>query len=88
MAEEKGDFEIYQSGRYLTVTGSISNGTPKDIMDRPDVIKAVFNDIFGTANDKGGRRENTTKANMSVKNILEKAFDSKNGTAIRSLYEW
>lgn len=83
---KKGDFEIYQSGRYLTVTGNHINGTPKDIMDRPDVIKAVFNDIFGTANDKGAEEKTQPRANMSVKNILEKAFDSKNGTAIQSLY--
>lgn len=82
---KKGDFEIYQSGRYLTVTGNHINGTPKEIMDRPEVIEALYNEFFGTT-DKGTEEILQPQSNMDVTKILEKAFASKNGGTIQSLY--
>jgi len=83
---KKGDFEIYQSGRYLTVTGNHIKGTPKQIMNRSDIIDAVFNKIFGTTKDKGAEDKTQSRSNVSVTEILEKAFASKNGDKIRTLY--
>lgn len=83
---KNGDFEIYQSGRYLTVTGDHIKGTPKEITNRPDIIEAVFNDVFGTTKDKGGEEKKLLRTHMGVEDILQRAFTSKNGTAIRSLF--
>ena len=81
---KKGDFEIYQSGRYLTVTGDHIKGTPKEIMNRPDILDAVFSEIFGK--DKDAEEKTQLRSNMGVTDILEKAFASKSGEKIRKLY--
>lgn len=83
---KNGDFEIYQSGRYLTVTGDHIKGTPKEITNRPDVIEAVFNEVFGTTKDKGTEEKTQPRSNWGVTENLEKAFTSKSGEKIRKLY--
>jgi len=83
---KKGDFEIYQSGRYLTVTGYHIKGTPKVIMNRPVILEAVFSEIFGTTIDKGAEEKTQPRSNIGVTEILEKAFASKSGEKIRKLY--
>jgi len=83
---KKGDFEIYQSGRYLTVTGNHIAGTPANIMDRPDIIKSLFNEIFGTTKDKGAEEKTQPQSIFTVTEILEKAFASRTGEQIRKLY--
>ena len=80
-------FEIYESGRYLTVTGNRIAGTPTDIMSRPEAIAAVHKRIFSdtaTVQSKPGFVQPV--ANMSVTDTLEKAYRSKNGERIRVLY--
>ena len=83
---KKGDFEIYQSGRYLTVTGNHIAGTPTEIMNRPDIINAVHKQIFSDTIDKGKPVIFQPAANMSITDTLEKAYRSKNGDKIRALY--
>jgi len=83
---KKGDFEIYKSGRYLTITGNHILGTPKDILNRTDVINTVFHDVFGTDTDRGVLKRVQPTANINVRDVLEKAFISKNGAKIQSLY--
>lgn len=83
---KKGNFEIYQSGRYLTVTGNHIAGTPTNIMDRPDIIESVFNDIFGSKKDRDAGEKTQPHSNFNVTEILEKAFTSTTGEQIRKLY--
>jgi len=83
---KKGDFEIYQSGRYLTVTGNHIAGTPTKIMDRPDIIESVFNEIFGSKKDRDAGEKIQPQLNFNVTEILEKAYVSKTGEQIRKLY--
>ena len=41
-------FEIYELGRYLTITGNRIAGTPTDIMNRPEEINAFHKHYFGS----------------------------------------
>ena len=79
-------FEIYESGRYLTVTGNHIAGTPKEIMARPEAVAAIHKEIFGTTRDKGAEKKTPPGAFMNVGELIEKAFNSKNGDQIRALY--
>jgi len=62
---KKGDFECYQNGRYVTVTGQHVGGTPRTIERRQEQIEAVHRRIFGDgkakadgpAPDAGPRRQ-------------------------------
>lgn len=83
---KKGDFEIYESGRYLTVTGNHIVGTPKEIMSRPESVSAIHEEFFGTAKDKGAEDKAQIQGFMNVGELIEKAFASKNGNQIRALY--
>jgi putative DNA primase/helicase len=80
-------FEIYESGRYLTITGNRIAWTPTDVMSRPEAIATVHKRIFSDmATDKGKPEIVRPVANMSVTDTLEKAYRSKNGEKIRALY--
>ena len=69
-ARRIGKIEIYDSGRYFTLTGKHLEGTPKEIKCNQTAIDSFYNRIF-----------------KPTPSILEKAFNSKNGAAIKKLYE-
>lgn len=80
-------FEIYESGRYLTITGNRIAWTPTDVMSRPDAIATVHKRIFSdTATNKGKPEIVQPVVNLSVTDTLKKAYRSKNGEKIRALY--
>ncbi|MGA3207540.1 MAG: phage/plasmid primase, P4 family [Syntrophales bacterium] len=83
---KKGDIEIYESGRYLTVTGHRIQGTPPDIQERTDAVLALHRKIF---DDKGLDKtpEVMTRFCESIEARLQQAFASKTGDKIKPLYE-
>jgi putative DNA primase/helicase len=82
---KKGDFEIYQSGRYLTVTESYCRHTHQN-HGQTDIIESVFNEIFGSKKDRDAGEKIQPQLNFNVTEILEKAYVSKTGEQIRKLY--
>lgn len=42
-----GEVEIFDNGRYFTVTGRSLPGTPDDVQDRPDELLAVYDLVSG-----------------------------------------
>jgi len=85
---KKGSIEIYESGRYLTVTGHHILGTPVDIMNRSKEIKSFHAQHFGESEiNKGKANIAQTLKNTDYKDILQKAFDSKKGREIKDLYD-
>jgi putative DNA primase/helicase len=83
---KKGDFEIYKAARYVTLTGHHLPGTPTQIMERQAEIDAIFKEYFEPKEDKPKQEKTTPRANLNVKETLEKAFNSKNGEKIKELY--
>lgn len=51
---KKGRFEVYDSGRFLTVTGHHVPGTPATIEERTEALAAVHAEVFG---DRGGNAQ-------------------------------
>jgi primase-polymerase (primpol)-like protein len=58
----KGSFEIYGTGRYLTITGHHLPSTPTGVEERPEQIAAVWAGMFG----QDGRPDRAAKATSVV----------------------
>jgi hypothetical protein len=89
--------EIYASGRYFTVTGWHLEGTPQKINKRQTEIDSLFDHFFAGANGTHVTDEavashvNQVSGGMpspglSDAEVLQLAFDAKNGARIRALY--
>ena len=85
---KKNNFEIYDAGHYLTITGNRVEGTPGDIKECSEVIVALHKQIFGeTKEDKATDPNVQPASNLNVAERLERAFSSANGNKIKSLYD-
>lgn len=84
----KGQIEVYQSGRYVTVTGHTLDGLPRNIEPRQTEINAFYQAVFSTPEEP--RQEKKTRTGAPPphdwKPSLERAFASKHGAAIRRLW--
>jgi hypothetical protein len=83
----KGKIEIYSQGRYFTVTGNHLEGTPFAVETRQEELNKLHSEIFGN----GATKEDPKPVLNPVPNItddelLQKAFNSKNGRVIQQLY--
>jgi hypothetical protein len=88
---KKGNYENYQSGRYVTITGNRLNGTPPTIEHRQAELEAVHRRFWPPknathANDNAGRH-NGTSADLDDREIISRALAAKNGSKFRSLWE-
>ena len=86
--KRKGPIEIYQAGRYVTVTGHVLNGFPRTIEPRQMEIDAFYKQVFG-ASEKPPEQEKTVRTDSPPpdwQSLLEKAFQSKNGPEIQRLW--
>ena len=84
-----GNFECYESGRYLTITGAHLAGTPLTIEQRQDEMVAVHTKMFAERNKPRPTSTSRTDAqpiDLDDAALLEVAFSAKNGDKVRSLY--
>lgn len=86
--KRKGPIEIYQAGRYLTMTGHVVEGFPLTIEHRQQALDAFIQNVFGNTEKpiEGEKKAKTDTSNGNWKERLEKAFKSKNGAEIQRLY--
>ncbi len=90
----KGTVEMYQAGRYLTVTGQSVQDTPLPLSKDHDTLEAVYHLIFSqpeqTENTVVGvahRAEGRSPFSRTDAAVLEKAYTAKNGANFRRYYE-
>jgi hypothetical protein len=84
-----GNFECYDSGRYLTVTGNHLAGTPSSIERRQGEMDAVHAEMFAERDRpraNGKISPPSALPNLDDEEILHKAFNAKNGDAIWRLF--
>ena len=84
------DFECYESGRYLTVTGNHLPGTPMTIEHRQDELTAIHTEMFADRNKPRGSKVKVPAGpptDLADDALLEVAFAAKNGDKVRRLYE-
>ncbi len=82
--DEKAEIEIYDTARYLTITGHHFAGTPVTIEKRQAHIEALHADLFPAPRTKTAAP--SMPLSLTDNELLEKAFAAKNGGAIRALY--
>ena len=83
----KGPVEMYDSGRFLTVTGNVHNGLGTIVHDQK-AIDAVYKSVFGTdaVNAIGDTIVVKPTALVDDEELLEKAASAKNGAKFCKLY--
>ncbi len=86
---KKGNIEMYDTGRYLTMTGCHIPSTPKTIEPRKEAIEALHNRVFGKpkTEQSNPNRQNGTRLHLEDDVLLKKAFSAKNGDKIKRLYD-
>ena len=87
--KRKGNFEVYQSGRYSTMTGHIVEGFPRTIEYRQEALDAFYQEVFGSLKNPSEQEKPALKnAPTGDRNvILEKAFNSRSGDKIKRLWD-
>jgi primase/DNA polymerase family protein len=82
------DIEVYESGRYLTVTGRSFHAHPKLIANRQSQIEKFHAEAFpNTGLRPDGARPEAIELSQSDGELLEIAFRAKNGKSIKRLFD-
>jgi putative DNA primase/helicase len=82
----KGPLELYDSGRYFTMTGNHLPGTPPTIENRQAEIEALHNDVFGKPQAPQKNAPPGVALDLSDRELLDKALSADNGPKFAGLY--
>ena len=84
----KGCFEIYNAGRYLTVTGNHIPDYSSHIEDRQAVLDILYAETFPPKPPQAPRPARAVaEMEWSDQELLDKAFTATNGAAIQALWQ-
>jgi hypothetical protein len=84
---KKGKFEIYDSGRFLTVTGNIYGyGTPRDIEDRQSEIEDLHMRVW-PPKPKRAPRKPVEPVNADDVTVIERCRSNKTGAKFNKLWD-
>jgi hypothetical protein len=80
---KKGDYENYEAGRYVTVTGQHVEGTPLTIERRQEEIEAVHREVWPPAPQNESRPASGYVPDLADAELVSKARRMKNGAGER-----
>ena len=80
-----GKVEIYDSGRYFTITGKLFNGTPSSVMEREKEILEVYQSLFTRPRTKPGKASNQNPFDDQA--LIEKAKNAGNALKFNQLWD-
>lgn len=83
---KSGKSEMYQSGRFLTVTGKAFNGTPLTVNRRADEILQVHKKIFGDKPEQAAAPPVVQPVSLGDMELLTIIGNSKNGADFERLW--
>ncbi len=85
---KRGDTEMYENGRFLTVTGRRLPVAPASVNARQDELAAFHAEVFPPVVPKAEPRHNTTVTAdlLADAELLHIAMNAKNGAKIAALY--
>lgn len=87
LGRKKGNFEIYETGRYLTVTGNHLEGTPLNVAKRELEIRRVHRSIWPDPQAEPDRpRQTPGPVNLVDAELLAKARIAANGQKFSLLW--
>lgn len=85
-----GDVEMYDSGRYFTVTGDHVDVTPTDLKERNGELAEVHSDHITDDADTGDTTvvtsDHTGDVDLTDQQLIEKAKNADNGPKFKRLY--
>ena len=85
--KKKGPIEVYQNGRYVTLTGHHITGSPRTIEPRQEAIDAFYKAVFGTTEEPPKQEKpRQDDSPFDWNHLREKAFQSVNGPEIQRLW--
>ena len=85
----KGPLEMYESGRYFTLTGKHLSGTPTEIHERQDVLKRLYRHVFQiekASSATNGHKPRTASLDVGDEDLLALAKQAKNGDKFSRLW--
>jgi hypothetical protein len=83
----KDQIEMYDTGRFFTVTGQHLPCTPRRIEDRQAEVEVLHRKLFGFGRgDTNGRGSIGPGNNLSVTEVLARARQAQNGEAFETLW--
>jgi putative DNA primase/helicase len=85
----KGPVEMYESGRYFTLTGKHLDGTPAEIHERQDVLERLYRHVFKEekpAAETNGHRPRTGSLDVGDEDLIALAMQAKNGEKFSRLW--
>ena len=92
----RGNIEMYQDGRYLTVTGHSIQDTPLPLSNQQETLDAVYHHVFpyplpqrqeNTGVGQAHRAKQSYQRHISDADVLEKAYAARNGAKFRRYFE-
>lgn len=86
---KKGDYENYQTGRYVTVTGARLPDSPEDVFERQADLLAVHLERFGPAPPPASQAKVNGHAHASVGDaeLIARARESRSGAKFTRLWD-
>lgn len=84
---KKGNVEMYDGGRYLTVTGNHLEGTPLAVECRHEEIEELHRFVFGEKKEQPQTENVNHGTQDNDKELVTRIFASKNGEAFKKLWE-
>ncbi len=82
----KGDLEMYDSGRFFTVTGDHMAGSPSALKERTEELAALHAETFPPKAARAAQPVPRVALGMTDAEVLRLAFKAKNGARVRALY--
>jgi primase-polymerase (primpol)-like protein len=79
-----GHIEIYDSGRYFTISGKHVSGTPFSIQSRQEALEGLEAELFPVASSP--RTVVVTNLDLSDEQIIERATNARNGDRFMRLW--
>ena len=83
---KKGHIEVYDSGRYITVTGHCLDGCPRAIQERRAQTTSIHTRVFGR-NGRPGRKSAPTAAAVGDEELLRLAEGGPEGEKFQLLWQ-
>lgn len=85
----KGPVEMYESGRYFTLTGKHLDGTPAEIHERQDALERLYRHVFKEekpAAETNGRGPRPSSLDVGDEDLIALAMRAKNGEKFSRLW--
>lgn len=85
---KRGNFELYDSARYVTLTGHLIEPYPANIRENNDGINAVYERRLNSQEEKGEREREEEKENRRITDnkVIAIASTAANGSKFTTLY--